>query len=58
MAELSTTENNLTFYLLIFYLKTKQIKVTVILPVILYGCDIWSLELRENLNLHSLRTGC
>ena len=48
MAELSITENNLTFYLLI-YLQIKQIKVTVILPVILYGCDIWSLGLRENL---------
>jgi hypothetical protein len=58
MAELSFTENNLKYYLLISYLKTKQIKVIVILPVILYGCDMWSLGLRENLNLHSLRTGC
>jgi len=31
MAELSITENSLTFYFLISYLKTKQIEVTVLL---------------------------
>jgi len=32
------------------YLKIR-INITIILPVILYGCEIWSLTLREELRL-------
>jgi hypothetical protein len=39
-----------------FRLLSKNVKIeiykTIILPVILYGCEIWSLELREE---HRLR---
>jgi hypothetical protein len=29
-----------------------------ILPVVLYGCETWSLTLREERRLGCLRTGC
>jgi hypothetical protein len=34
------------------HLHTKQIYKTIILPVVLYGCETWSLTLREE---HRLR---
>jgi hypothetical protein len=37
-----------TFFLLVCCLKTKTgIYKTIILPVVLYGCETWSLKLRE-----------
>jgi hypothetical protein len=30
---------------------------TVILPVLLYGCELWSSKLREELNADSVREG-
>jgi hypothetical protein len=44
------------------HLLSKNIKIriykTVILPVVLYGCETWSLTLREGHRLRVLRTGC
>jgi hypothetical protein len=44
------------------HLLSKNIKIgihkTVILPVVLYGCDTWSVTLREEHRLSGLRTGC
>ena len=43
-------------------LLTKNLKIkiykTIILPVVLYGCETWSLTLREECRLRCLRTGC
>ena len=43
-------------------LLSKNVKVkiyrTIILPVVLYGCETWSLTLREEHRLRVLRTGC
>jgi hypothetical protein len=30
----------------------------IILPVVLYGCETWSLTLREEHRLGCLKTGC
>ena len=40
--------------------KNLKIKIyrTIILPVVLYGCETWSLTLREKHRLSCLRTGC
>ena len=40
--------------------KTLKIKIyrTIILPVVLYGCETWSLTLREERRLRCLRIGC
>jgi len=40
--------------------KTLKIKIyrTIILPVVLYGCEIWSLTLRRNVDCGCLRIGC
>jgi hypothetical protein len=35
-----------------------KIYKTIILPVVLYGCETWSLTLREEHRLGCLRTGC
>ena len=39
----------------LFYLLSKKLKIniyrTIILPVVLYGCDSWSLTLREKRRL-------
>ena len=37
------------FFLLVCYPKNLNIKIyrTIILPVVLYGCETWSLTLRE-----------
>ena len=39
--------------------KTLKIKIyrTIILPVVLYGCETWSLTLREELGCGCLRIG-
>ena len=56
-----------TFYhsvqnLLSSSLLTKNLKIkiyrTIILPVVLYGCETWSLTLREERRLRFLRIGC
>ena len=43
-------------------LLSKKLKIkiyrTIILPVVLYGCETWSLTLREECRLRCLRTGC
>jgi hypothetical protein len=43
-------------------LLSKKVKIriykTIILPVVLYGCETWSLTLREKHRLRVLRTGC
>jgi hypothetical protein len=41
------------FWLLVGYPKIKKINLhrTIILPVIMYGCETWSLTLREELRL-------
>jgi hypothetical protein len=43
-------------------LLTKNLKIriyrNIILPVVLYGCETWSLTLREEHRLRVLRTGC
>ena len=41
-------------------LKTLKIKIyrTIIFPVVVYGCEIWSLTLREVRRLGCLRIGC
>jgi hypothetical protein len=46
-----TVLNNLLYYRLIY--KNLKIKIyrTVIVPVILYGCETWSLTLREERRL-------
>jgi hypothetical protein len=43
-----------TFYLLIYCLKKDKIRIyeTIILRVVLYGCETWSLTLRQK---HILR---
>ena len=40
--------------------KTLKIKIyrTIILPVVLYGCETWSLTFREERRLRCLRIGC
>ena len=42
--------------------KTLKIKIhvytTIILPVVLYGCETWSLTLREERRLRVFETGC
>ena len=48
-------QNFLSFSLLSKSLKTKIYK-TIILPVVLYGCETWSLTLREELRLRVLRS--
>jgi hypothetical protein len=35
-----------------------KIQTIVILSVVLYGCETWSLTLREEHRLWCLRTGC
>jgi hypothetical protein len=32
-----------------------KIYITVILPVVLYGCEVWSLTLREELKTENVR---
>jgi hypothetical protein len=43
-------------------LLTKILKIrtytAIILPLVLYGCETWSLALREEHRLRCLRTGC
>jgi hypothetical protein len=43
-------------------LLSKDIKIRIykmiILPVVLYGCEIWSLTLREEQRLRVYKTGC
>ena len=43
-----------------FLSKKLKIKIyrTIILPVVLYGCEAWSLTLREERRLRGLRIGC
>ena len=43
--------------LLSINLKTKIYKI-IILPVVLYGCETWSLKLREVLRLRVLENRC
>ena len=43
-------QNLLSFRLLSKYLKIK-IDITIILPVVLYGCETWSLALRKERKL-------
>jgi hypothetical protein len=56
--------NNYLLYLFSFFpcLLCINIKVriykTLILPAVLYGCETWSLTLREGLDWGCLRTGC
>jgi len=40
--------------------KNLKIKIyrTIILPAVLYGCETWSLTLREELRLRVFRIGC
>jgi hypothetical protein len=40
--------------------KNLKIKIyrTIILPVVLYGCETWSLTLREERRLRVFRIGC
>jgi hypothetical protein len=46
-------EDSLGFYSLSFYSKNLKINIykTIILPVVLYGCEAWSLTLREECRL-------
>ena len=48
--------------LLFSRLLSKNLKIKiygiVILPVVLYGCETWSLPMREERKLRCLRTGC
>jgi hypothetical protein len=43
-------------------LLSRNIKIriynTIILPVVLYGCETWPLTLREEHRLRIMRTGC
>jgi hypothetical protein len=43
------------FYLLVCCLKIYR---TIMLPVVLYGCETWPLTLREIHELRVFRTGC
>ena len=52
-----SVQNLLSSSLLSKHLKIK-IHRTVILPVVLYGCETWSLTLREERRLSVLRIGC
>jgi len=49
-------------HLLSSSLLSKNVKIktykTIILPVILYGCETWSLTLREERRLRFLKVGC
>ena len=49
-------------YLLLSSFLSKNIKIkinrTIILPVVLYGCETWSLTLREVRKLRVCRIGC
>ena len=51
-----------TLYLYAVYLSESKIKIyrttSIILPVVLYGCETWSLTLREERRLRVLRIGC
>jgi hypothetical protein len=47
--------------LLSSHLISKKLKITIyktILPVVLYGCEIWTLTLREEGRLRFLKTEC
>jgi hypothetical protein len=47
------TINSRTFCLRVYCQKNLKIRIykTIILPVVLYGCDTWSLALRKELKL-------
>jgi hypothetical protein len=53
----SSVQNVLSSRLISKNLKVKTYK-TVILPTVLYGCETWSLTLREEHRLRVLRTEC
>jgi hypothetical protein len=42
---------NMILYIIILYLTYRQLYRTIILPVVLYGCETWSLTLREERRL-------
>jgi hypothetical protein len=48
---------NFVFHLLFKNVKIKMSK-NIILSVVLYGCETWSLTLRESRDLECLRTRC
>jgi hypothetical protein len=50
-------QNLLSSYLLSKSIKTRIYK-TIVLPVVLYGCETWSLTLRGNVDRGFFRTGC
>jgi hypothetical protein len=50
-------QNLLSSHLLLKNVKIRTYKTTV-LTVVLYGCETWSLILREEHRLRVLRTGC
>ena len=52
-----SVQNRLSSRLLSKNLKIKIYKI-IILPVVLYGCETWSLTLREECRLRCLRIGC
>jgi hypothetical protein len=52
-----SVQNLLSSHLISEKLKIKIYK-SVILPVVLYGCETWSLTLREEHRLRILRTEC
>jgi hypothetical protein len=52
-----SVQNLLSSHLISKNLKIKIYK-TVILPVVLYGCEIWSLTLREEYRLRVFETEC
>ena len=47
-------------YILVRYTVDLKIKIyrTIILPVVLYGCETWSPTFREEHRLRVFRTGC
>jgi hypothetical protein len=53
----TTVQNILSSRVLSKNLKFRIYK-TIILPVVLYGCETWSLTLREELDWKCLKTGC
>jgi hypothetical protein len=46
-----------SFYLLVFCKKKIKIYVTIILPVVLYGYETWSLTLKEEYRLKAFENG-
>ena len=57
MYRLFLSQDQRSFITLSFQIKTMMYS-TVPLPVVLYGCETWSVTLREEHRLRCLRTGC